>query len=133
MRETIFFTLVGFHVEAFGIRKFITVDMSVTVEPQLPQTFRRQTNLIVFLKFIRKVGNHDHIIALAMLIPTLKSQDVMFIVDVKNIQELTAQTTGLVVPVPAAPNQISIKAGDAVKILVQIPIQRHIVFEPVAL
>src|SRR5690606_7240485 len=67
------------------------------------------------------------------LIPTLKGEHFVFLVEVKHIQKLTAQAAGLVVPVPAAPNEVAIEASDTMKIFVKIPIKRHIVLKPIPL
>jgi len=91
----------SFDITTWITIKQLTIAMPIAVEPQLPLSTGRETNGVLTLDFIGKIGNNDHVICQSPLIPPVESKNLSLFIKVIDLCELTtksASATGLIKP-----------------------------------
>ena len=74
------------------------VSVPVAVEPNTPTPTTRKTNCIIGVTAIGKVKHHDYVIAIAALVPPVKCNDLVVVVDMMHIHVMPAQAACIVEP-----------------------------------
>src|SRR5512145_324943 len=68
-----------------------------------------------------------------MLVPALEGQDIVNFIDVEDVEELAAEPAAVPLCVQPELNQVAIETHNTLVLLVEIPVERNIVPEPLAL
>src|SRR5215207_9363557 len=121
------------HVTAVKPLETVTVNRRITVQAEFPYPGGGHADLIIFFRGVTEIEHHDHIVARSVLVPALESENVVRVIHMVNVQKLPAQPAAEPIFVQPQPNQVPIQADDPLVLFIQVPVQRDIVPEPLAL
>lgn len=104
--------------------------MQIAVEAQFPAAFGREANNVVILHLIREVGDHNHIISHPSLIPLVKCNNFLLLVEMKNSCELPSDSAGALGLIQPKPDQVVIHPDHAATLILLLPINGHRIPKP---
>src|SRR5947209_17263399 len=84
----------------------------------------READRVILVAAISEIEHDDHIVTIPALIPAVKSNHLIGVVDMMDVRVLPSQTTSRVTPIAPQVYEIAIKLNDASKGVGMGPVER---------
>ena len=93
--------------------EILIVDGRITIEAYFPFPASRQTNAVILPGLVPEIGQDDDIITLTALIPPMPGNDLLFIVQMKDIQVRACESCGKTLLIGPKADEIGVELEDA--------------------
>src|SRR5579885_1303691 len=100
------------------------IAVPIAVKAHQPMAASRETDPVRRISAVSEIEHDDHIIAVTSLIPAVKRNHVIDVVDVMNVNVLSPEAARIVKPVAPKMNEIAVKLNDPRKGVGMGPIER---------
>ena len=91
------------------VAEYRAVAVPVAVESDAPKTGARQPDRIPVVALRAEIGEDDHVIAGAAVIPAVEREELVARIDVMHVDELALETGAVVEPIAPQMDQIAIE------------------------
>ena len=110
-------TRFGDDVAARMTSKVVVIALPIAVETELPGPSGGEADDIAILRLAEKVGDDHNVVGRAALVPTVEGDDLAFVMQVIDLDELPAEAAREAVAVEPQPDEIAVQPDDSAELL----------------
>ena len=100
------------------------IAVPIAVKTDLPMVTSRETDRVMLVTTIPEIEHDDHFVTIAALMPAVKSNHLLGVVDMIDVRVLSSMAACIVTPIAPQVNEIAIELNDAGKGVGMGPVER---------